>query len=96
VLKSDLRPLSPHRQKLSSIDPTLAAAAKIAVEVGVGAAGSLLSTWVWNRCVASRRKSKHPHKDSILADHSQLHIEVVSIEERIVKIKKIRVTKGRL
>ena len=96
MLKSDLRPLAPHRQRLSSIDPTLAAAAAAVVGVGVGAAGNLVSNWVWSRYVAPKRKTKNTLKDSILADHGQVQIELVSIEERIVKIKKIRVMKGRL
>jgi hypothetical protein len=92
MLKSDLRPLAPYRQRLSSIDPSLAAAAKVAFEVGVGTAGSLISAWVWSRYIASKRKAKTSVKTSHLSESQRgIYIHLETIEERIIRTKKIRV-----
>jgi len=87
ILKSQLKPLAPPRQRLA-VDPTLAAAAGAAVGVGMTVAGNLISNWVWERYVAPKRKNKHSVKHVQIID--RIAIQVETIEERIVKTRKIR------
>jgi len=87
MLKSQLKPLAPARQRLA-VDPTLAAAAGAALGVGVTVAGNLISNWVWERYVAPKRKNKRSVKHVQIVDRIAIQVEM--IEERIVKTRKIR------
>jgi len=81
---------------LTAVDPALAAAAGAAVGIGIAAAGDLVSTWVWERYVAPKRKSKNTVKVSVPGDRAHfIGIELESIEERIVRTKRLRIFKGK-
>jgi membrane protein implicated in regulation of membrane protease activity len=83
-----LRPLAPPRQKLTLIDPALAAAAKTAVELGTIVAGNLLSQWVWRKYVQPKRKAKVSAKfEKELFQSTQV---VTVITERTVRMKRVR------
>jgi hypothetical protein len=95
MLKSELKPLAPPKQKLT-IDPALAAAAGGVVGVGVAYATNLVSQWAWERYTA--RKRKRNGNKRIQPGRFGDVFEVTEFEEVVItRRKQIRVVmKGKL
>jgi hypothetical protein len=83
MLKSELKPLAPPRQKLN-VDPTLAAAAGGVVGVGVAVATHLVSQWVYERYAVRKRKG-----NNLRRIRGQVYdFEVETLEEMLIRRKK--------
>ena len=85
MLKSELKPLAPPRQKLA-IDPALAAAAGGVVGVGVAYATNLLSQWAYERYATRKRKRNGDKR--ILRDRFKDAFEVTEFEEVVTTRRK--------
>jgi len=85
--KSGDSPLIRARTKLSPIDSH--AVGTFLLSVGGAATGNLISTWVWKRFVEPRKKGKRTVARRF-PDGSVRILELESIEERIIKKRKLR------
>lgn len=88
MVKANFNPLAP-RNRLWPVDPRIAAAGAAALAVGIGAAGNLVSQWVWRRYVQPKRKQRR-NVTAQSGDGTYCLFEIKSVEERIVKTRKVR------
>jgi hypothetical protein len=98
-MRTEPRPVAP-RQRLSVVDPTLVTAAGAVLGIGIAAGGNLLSNWVWNKYVAPKRKTKTKRVSvgsTVVERHLGFQIDVETIEERVIRTRKIRLSiRGKL
>jgi hypothetical protein len=89
MIRANFNPLAPRsgtvpRQKLAPIS-ALDAAAAVTFAVGTGAAGSLISSWFWEKAVKPRLKNKDEVKKP---KFNTFGICLETKEELIVQIKR--------